>query len=100
MHHRLHDKGGSAARGSTSGVRSASGGFAYRRGFLYPRGLGRPPPRDTWVTTEYGPQAFGTHPTGMLSFVKQWLLSFTKPPKQNIFRKNTTAHNFAETLYP
>ena len=44
MHHRLHDKGGSAARGSTSGVRSASGGFAYRRGFLYPRGLGRPPP--------------------------------------------------------
>ena len=45
MHHRLHDKGGSAARGSTSGVRSASGGFAYRRGFLYPRGLGRPPPR-------------------------------------------------------
>ena len=60
MHHRLHDQRGVCIQG-----------FTYRA-------MGRPPglltggevgqtPRDTWNTTGYGPQADGTHPTGMLS---------------------------------
>ena len=63
---------GHMTRGLPPGSLRLEGGSVFR-------GLGRPPPLDTWDTMGYGQQAGSTHPTGTHScYLQQLLLKWLK----------------------
>ena len=58
------------------------GGYVQRMGGMWVcdlRGSEYPSIPQTWDTMEYGQEAGGTHPTGMLSYFILWLLFFLLP---------------------